>query len=95
MTVMKIEKVDGNEIGIWVGIAYIIWEDKGKTIYKTASGDEDDTFLSLNDCLKEIGYDGYGVCTVILEDWISGSVYQYGNSSDKAWYTHGKTVGFA
>ena len=88
-------KVDGNNTGIWDGFCYIIWGDKGKTICKVASGDETDTFLSLNDCLKEIGYNGYGVCIVIFEMALSGQVYQYGNYGDGCWYEHGKTQGFA
>ena len=32
-------KVDGNAVGIWDGIVYIICENKGKTIYKSANGD--------------------------------------------------------
>lgn len=92
---MKIEKVDGDTTGIWDGIARIIYEDVGKTIIKTANGDDTDTFLSLNDCLKAVNYDGYGVCIVIFEDPLSGRVYKYGNSLDKKWYTHGKTNGYA
>lgn len=88
-------KVDGNTTGIWDGFAYIVWEDKGKTICKVARGDNKDTFLSLNDCLKEIGYDGLGVCIVIFESFLSGKVYQYGNSDDNCWWEHGETQGFA
>ena len=88
-------KVDGNTTGIWDGFCYIVWEDKGKTICKVARGDDKDTFLSLNDCLKVIGYDGLGVCIVIFEDFLSGKVYQYGNSPDETWWEHGTTQGFA
>lgn len=87
-------KVDGNAVGIWDGIVYIVCENKGKTIYKCASGDENDTFLSLNDCLKEIDYRN-GVCIVIFETALSGQIYQYGNYGDDYWYEHGKTQGFA
>ena len=69
-------------------------ENKGKTIYKSANGDEYDTFLSLNDCLKEIGYRN-GVCIVIFKTALSGQIYQYGNYGDGFWYEHGKTKGYA
>lgn len=92
---MSIEEVNGDEVGIWDGIAYIIYGNVGREIVKTARGDGSDTFLSLNDCLKAVGCDGCGVCTVILESWTSGRVYRYGNYADGKWYTHGKTNGFA
>ena len=87
-------KVDGNAVGIWDGIARIICDNKGKTIYNSANGDEHDTFLSLNDCLKEIDY-CVGVCIVIFETALSGQIYQYGNYSDGFWYEHGETKGYA
>lgn len=88
--------VDGNKIGIWDGVARIICDNKGKTIYKTANGYETDTFLSLNDCLKEINYgEGDGVCVVIFEFALEGIVYQFGNYRDGEWYEHGKTYGYA
>ena len=92
---MEQYEVNGDEVGIWDGFAYIVYGDIGREIVKVAHGDETDTFLSLNDCLKEVGYDGNGVCTVILESWSSGKVYRYGNYIDKKWYIHGKTYGFA
>lgn len=85
--------VDGNKTGIWDGIARIINDNKGKTIYKTANGDETDTFLSLNDCLKEINY-SYGVCVVIMETELSGKVYHFGEYRNGKWYEYGKTEGF-
>ena len=88
-------KVDGNKTGIWDGFCHIVWQNKGKTICKVARGDDKDTFLSLNDCLKIIGYDGLGVCIVIFEDWTSGKVYKYGNTDDGNWWEHGTTYGFA
>lgn len=88
-------KVDGDKTGIYDGFAYIIYENTGKTICKVAHGDNTDTFLSLNDCLKLVNYDGFGVCIVIFESWTSGTVYQYGNYNDGNWYKHGITYGFA
>lgn len=92
-------KVDGNAVGTWDGIIYIICEDKGKTLYITASGDESDRFVSLNDCLKEIGYeegsDEKSGVLVIIEDYTKGKVYRYDNYGDKSWYECGRTEGFA
>lgn len=87
------KRVDGNEVGLYDGIAHIIWDNKGKTIYITAS-EYGDTFLSLNDCLKEIGYTD-GVCIVIMEYLLSGKVYIYGNYEPNEWWEYGKTEGFA
>lgn len=92
----EMKVVDGNKIGIQDGVARIICGNKSKTIYKTANGDETDTFLSLNDCLKEINYYEYGgVCVVIFESVLSWRVYQFGNYCDGKWYEHGKTYGYA
>lgn len=87
-------KVDGNEVGTYDGFVYIISENKYKKIIMVANGTEDDRFLSLNDCLKEIDYDGFGVVLVILEDALSGKIYQYGNHGAE-WYEHGETRGYA
>ena len=89
------KEVNGNKIGIWDGIAYIICDDIGKTIIKVANGKNTDSFLSLNDCLDKIDYDGYGVVTVIIEEPTSGKVYRYNNYNDKKWYNHGTTNGYA
>lgn len=87
-------KVDGNEVGTYDGFVYIISEYKYKKIIIVADGTEDDRFLSLNDCLKEIDYDGFGVVLVILEDALRGKIYQYGNYGAE-WYEHGETRGYA
>ena len=91
-------KVDGNTTGTWDGFIYIIWGDKAKTICHTASGDESDTFISLNDCLDLIGFDEnaeWRNLVVILEDLMRGTVYRYNNYGDKSWYQCGETEGFA
>ena len=86
--------VDGNEIKMWCGIAQIIYHNKCKEIVKTCLGLPNEEPLTLNDCLKIIGYDGAGVVTVIFEDYTKGEIYQYGNCIDENWYTHGETKGF-
>ena len=88
------QKVNGDIEGCWDGVVRIIHKDKGKTIYMIANGDKNDTFLSLNDCLKEIGYDGEGVVIVIIDDQTSGKVYNYGNYG-ACWYEYGSTIGYA
>ena len=92
-------KVDGNGIGTWDGFIYIIWGDKARTICHTANGDENDTFISLNDCLEIIGYkNGEEILDnvlVILEDFTRGKVYRYNNYGDNGWYECGYTYGFA
>lgn len=89
------KKVDGNETGIYDGIASVIWGDKGKTIVLSASGKKDDRFLSLENCLTEIGYDGKGTVTVLLESFLSGKVYCYNNYLDGSWWEYGNTEGLA
>jgi hypothetical protein len=92
-------KVDGNEVGTWDGFIYIIWGDKARTICHTASGDESDTFISLNDCLTLVGFaegeESLDNVIVILEDFMRGTVYRYNNYDDNAWYECGYTEGFA
>ena len=89
------KRIDGNTVGTWDGIAYIIWGDKGKTVYINAMGDDNDKFFTLNDCLAEIGYNGDGSVLVVLEDPLNGKVYRYGNYAEKAWCEVGTTCGFA
>lgn len=91
------EEIDGSQEGTWDGIIIILWEGeetKAKQIVLTADGTEYDRFISLNDCLKEIGYDGKGVVRVIIEDALEGYIYTYGNYGAK-WYRTGTTVGYA
>ena len=92
---MEIKEVNGDTEGIWDGVAHIIYEDTGKTIYKIAMGDDTDEFLSLNDCLKLINYDGKSTCIVIIDDSLNGIVYQYNNYGNNKWYAYGKTNGYA
>lgn len=90
-------KVDGNEVGLWDGFAYVICDNKGKSICVTAMGDENDKFVSLNDLLKDIGYDKEidSSVIVIIEDFLEGKVYRYNNYGDYSWYECGETRGFA
>lgn len=88
------QKVNGDEIGTYDGVIRIIYGDIGKTIYLSAMGVENDRFISLNDCLQEIGYGGIGVVVVIIDDYMQGKVYMYGNYGND-WYEYGETRGFA
>jgi hypothetical protein len=91
-------EVNGNEVGTWDGIIKIILEQgeeiKCKKIVLVAQGTEDDKYITLNDCLDIIGYKD-GICTVIIDDCLSGRIYQYGNYRDGKWYEYGKTKGYA
>lgn len=89
------KKVDGNTTGTYDGFLYIISGDKGKTICITANGDENDRFVSLNDCLAEIGCDKDDTAIVIIESFLQGWVYRYNNYGDQSWYECGITGGFA
>lgn len=89
--------VDGDMTGTWDGIIKIVSKSNGKEICKVAMGDESDTFLSLNDCLKEIEYNPNtdGTVTVIIDSCLAGDVYIYGNYVKGQWYRYGRTMGFA
>lgn len=89
--------VDGNEYGCYDGIVKIICGEKCKTIYVCSNGDENDEFVTLNDCLKIIGWTSkMGVVLVIIEDYLSGKIYQYANNcGEPVWCEHGNTKGFA
>ena len=91
----KTEEIDGNTTGTYDGIMYIFSGDKGKELCVTASGDENDRFVSLNDCLAEIGCGADDTALVIIEDYTKGYVYRYNNYGDKRWYRCGETEGFA
>ena len=86
-------KVEG-DYGIYDGFIRILYEDRAKTLCLTASGEEDDEKITLDDCLKLIGYEGYGCVYVIFDDWTHGEIYCYGNAPGQ-WYLYGETMGFA
>ncbi len=93
-------KINGDAIGMYDGIATIVWcKDNGECVAKqiiiTAPELPCIKFISLNDCLKEVAYNGDGVVTVILEAPLGGTIYQYGNYKDKYWVKHGTTKGYA
>ena len=73
------EKVDGEFICTFDGIVRIIWGDKGKTLVFSGDGYQDNRFVCLNDCLGLVGYDGNGTVVVIVDEYLSGKVYIYGN----------------
>lgn len=92
------ERIKGDEVGLYDGIIRIIWKDKAKTIFLVANGDDDDRFISLNDCLKEIGYDKKshkegGVVIVIMDESLSGKAYIYGQYGNN-WTEYGETRGY-
>ena len=87
-------EVNGKEIGTYDGVVRIIYGDIGKTIYLSASGVESDRFISLDDCLEEIGYNGEGVVIVIIDSCFEGKMYQYGNDG-AYWCEYGETMGYA
>lgn len=86
------QKVNGDFICTFDGIVRIICGDKGKTLI--FSGENGKDFVCLNDCLNLIGYDGNGTVVVIVDEFLSGKVYMYGNYGDY-WCEYGNTRGFA
>lgn len=92
-------EIDGKTIGIWDGYITIVL-DKGdevlsKRIIVTAQGQPSDKFISLDDCLSVIGYDGNGFVTVIMDEALCGEIYRYGNYVNKCWIKCGTTTGYA
>lgn len=88
-------KVDGKTTGTYDGIVYIISGDKAKQMIVPANGVETDKFVSLEDCLAEVGCGRDGTAIVIIEDALHGDVYRYNNFCDRAWYKYGETEGYA
>ena len=92
------DKINGDKIGIYDGLLTIICADRenirAKRLYLTAMGTPDDKFISLNDCLNLIEFDGKGIVTVIREGALHGEIYQYGNYGN-FWVQHGTTNGYA
>ncbi len=91
--------INGDAI-VCTGITTIVWckdnnECVAKEIIATAQGLPCDKFISLNDCLKEVGYSGDGCVTVTIEDPLCGTIYQYGNYKEVGWVKHGTTKGYA
>lgn len=88
-------KVDGDTVGTWDGIIYVVCGEKSRTIFVTAIGDDNDKFITLNDILKEIDCNTYDYPLVIIEDALSGNVYRYNNYGDNSWWKVGETKGYA
>lgn len=88
------EYINGDYVGLCDGIVKIIYKEQVKTVIKVANGTYEDTFLSLNDCLDMIEYDGEDVVIVILDDAREGSMYKYNNNRDNMWYEYGTTRGY-
>lgn len=88
--------VCGEKVGAYDGFIRILCGDKGKTICLTADGTEKDEFVTLNDCLRLIDYkEGEdGTVFVIIDDFMRGSMYCYGNHGAQ-WEYYGETMGFS
>lgn len=91
-------EVDGNKIGTYDGIVTICkgYGEAAKIVrfMLTANGDENDRFVSLNDCLEMMGGASDGSVTVIIEDVFDGKIFCYGNHGDY-WEEVGTTNGYA
>lgn len=95
------EIIDGKHECMWDGIITIFkgFDDKAKIkrIILTAFGDDNDKCITLDDCLTLIGYKGYhnddDCVTVIFEDAMDGTIYNYGNYG-AYWTKIGTTQGY-
>ena len=98
------EQVDGNEVGTWDGFITIFGGTGENTriirFIHTANGDDNDKFITLEDCRKmfEQKYGGETDCLSIyvwFDDWVHGEIYHYNNYGNNEWWQVGQTIGFA
>ena len=89
-------RVDGNEVGTWEAIITVFagYDEtaKIKRFVHAANGTDDDKFITLEDCRKMIGKVEKPI-HVIIDDWLSGEMYTYGNHGDY-WEKVGTTEGY-
>lgn len=83
---------------VLIEVTYKIYETntiKGFSISQVLEYDNPITLKEIEDRVKaDPEYEG-GVIRVIAENGLNGIIYQYGNYSDKSWYEHGQTRGYA
>ena len=72
----------------------IVWRDRGRTIRLLDAGRWDDSYYTLCDCLRLIGYDEAigGAVVVIFDGARRGFVYIYENGR---WREYGRTKGIS
>lgn len=87
-------KINGDEIVFYDGFIRIFTDDKIVTKILVYDGGENSETISLNDCLKIIGYES-GICFVIHDNYLSGTIYMYGNYIPASWIKYGETMGYA
>ena len=87
------EYINGDYVGLYDGVVRIIYKERAITVIKVANGTHEDTFLSLNDCLDMVEYDGEDIVIVILDDATEGTMYKY-DFLDNMWYEYGTTRGY-
>lgn len=87
------EYINGDYVGLCDGVVRIIYKERAIEVIKVANGTHEDTFLSLNDCLDMIEYDGEDIVIVILDDATEGTMYKY-DFLDNMWYEYGTTRGY-
>lgn len=100
---LGLEQVSGDETITYDGVIRIVWGKKAKTLILSAQGVPEDKYISLNDCLKKIGYIGFKECLkkkisttvlVFFETFTSGEIYAFGQYGG-FWTEYGNTRGFA
>ena len=102
LVMLGLEQVSGDETITYDGVIRIVWGKKAKTFILSAQGGPEDKYISLNDCLKKIGYIGFQECLkkkisttvlVFFETYTSGEIYAYGQYGG-FWTEYGSTRGF-
>lgn len=95
-------KTNFEDIGFYESVTVVIknydYEGNKKTIAFTLSNYyEDGEMLNFGYVFNKAKENGYknGTILLILESYLDGKIYRYGNYRDEYWYLVGETRGFA
>lgn len=95
-------KSSNDKIGPYESVEAIIrtWDTEGRDLigielFNDFEDDRELTFGEVLDKCREAGWTGNGTILLILESYMSGKVYRYGNYNDEYWYEVGTMRGFA
>lgn len=94
------KKTNFEDIGFYESVTVVLkwYTTDGHTIAFELDNDfENGKGLKFGDVLKEARKRGYqgGTILLILESFLDGILYRYGNYQDDFWYEVGKMQGFA
>ena len=93
-------KTNFEELGFYESVVVILkwWTTDAHTLAFELDNDfENGKGLKFGDVLKEARKRGYqgGTILLILESYLDGKIYRYGNYNNDLWYEVGEMKGFA